>query len=257
MLIATALLGEITFRPRTEVSDTFGWIALSVLGAVVIFLLFFIGICLWEKQHLVGDVEPAAEPFPFKPSDYWLRTRENALRLGLHHAGDFATRKETSLVKGLQTLFLSEDARVLVSVVSGSTAGAKLKKTVLRTRLANGKILETTDNPGVSDVTGVIDRQVLLNAGVEELLRTHQERILKANCPVLAFNSTNALAEHEKIDLERGQRLMLLKLAYWVNRDETILRLNLRGAFAYVKNLFTTMSKLQDQQHRRHIKRVG
>jgi len=257
MITATALFSEISFAPRPFLSPTLAYIILGVVGVVILFLLFFVIVCLWERQHLVGDVEPVQEPFPYSPTPYWLKTRENAARIGLRHAGDYATKKNTTLVRGLETLYLTEDCRVLAAVVSGSTAGAKLKKTILRTRLANGKVLESTDNPGGGDVTGVIDRQVLLNAGIEELLRTHQERIQKANCPVLPFNSTNAVAEHERIDLERGQRLVLLKLAYWVNREETTLRLNLRGAFAYVKNMFTTMSKLQDQQHRRHIRRAG
>jgi hypothetical protein len=257
MITATAVFSEINFAPRPFFSPTLAYIILGVVGVVILFLIFFVIVCLWERQHLVGDVEPVQEPFPYPPTPYWLKTCENAARIGLRHAGDYATKKNTTLVRGLETLYLTEDCWVLAAVVSGSTAGAKLKKTILRTRLANGKILESTDNPGGGDVTGVIDRAVLLNAGIEELMRFHEQRIQTSHSQPMPFNADAVLEEHERIDLDRGKRLVLLKLAYWINPQETCIRLNLRGAFAYLRKMFSDMRKLQSQQHRQHIRRVG
>ena len=81
---------------------------LAVIGA---FYLTFIIVCLCERQYLTGDIEPVSEPFPFTPPPYWTVTRQEAFNLGLHHGGDFATKKKTSIVKGLQSMFLSPDRR--------------------------------------------------------------------------------------------------------------------------------------------------
>ena len=110
------------------------YLALGLVILVVGFFTLFVIVCLCEKQYLAGDVEPVCEPFPYPPHPYWARSREEARRLGLRHAGDFATRRSTSMVKGLESFFFTPDLLVLASVVVGSTAGAKLKKTVLRGR---------------------------------------------------------------------------------------------------------------------------
>lgn len=234
-----------------------GWILLVVLAIVLLFLTFFIATCLWEKQYLAGDVEPAQPPFPYTPIPYWVKTREEAARIGLWFAGDFATCKGAGVVRGLETFFFSADHVTLVSILAASTAGAKLKKTVLRTRLENGRILESTDNPMTRDVTRVIENRVLLNAGIEELMSFHLQRIHHAGSRPVPFSPGAALAENERIQLERGQRLVAAGLARWINPQQTCLRLNLRGAFAYLKDMLSNMAHLEDQRMRVDVKRAG
>jgi hypothetical protein len=36
--------------------------------------------------------------------------------------------------------------------------------------LANGRIVESSNNAGISDVSGTIDQAVLINAGLKELM---------------------------------------------------------------------------------------
>lgn len=233
------------------------YIGLWVGTLIVAFLVFFVIVCLWEKQYLAGDLEPAQEPFPYPALPYWIQTRAEAARMGLRHAGDFATRRGSSLVKGLETLCFTEDRCVLVSIVGAASAIAKTKKTVLRTRLANGQIIESTDSPIVRDVTGVIQCRVLLNAGVEELLNFHWQRIQAAGAAPVPFNAAAALAESERIQLERGQRLVDAGLAYWVDLEQTRIRMAFRGAMAYAKDMVAHMAQLEDQSMRSSIKRAG
>ncbi len=233
------------------------WLVIGVAGVIAIFSLIFFVTCLCERQYLSGDVEPATEPFPYKPSPYWLETCAAARAAGLRHAGDFATRANTSHVKGLMSLFLSSDHSTLVSITSCSTAGAKLKKTVCWTRLASGRVLESTDNPGIQDLSGVIDRSVLLNAGIGELLPFHIQRVLQSNSAAIPFNPTAALQEYERIYLDRGARWVLQGLAYWVDPQQTSIRMTFRGALEQLKQLFRQTSKLGEQQHRSHIRRAG
>jgi hypothetical protein len=229
------------------------------LGAVLgVFVLIFIVTCLCERQYLVGDVEPASEPYPYPPSPYWRATREAAFQLGLQHAGDFATKRNTSSVKGLLTLCISQDRNVVAAISSGSAVGAKLKKTVLRTRLATGRVLESTDNPGTEDLSGVTDRAVLLNAGIAELMSFHTERLANSSSTPLPFNPNALLREYEQMDVDKGARCVLLGLARWVDPQQTAIRMTFRGALAHLRRVFQQAGKLQrEQQHRTHIRRAG
>jgi hypothetical protein len=93
----------------------YGLIAIAALASAFVTLMFVTAMC--ERQYLSGDVEPVSEPYPYAPSPYWQATRDVALRLGMLHAGDFATRKNTSVVKGLQSLWMTADRRVICSIV--------------------------------------------------------------------------------------------------------------------------------------------
>src|SRR3972149_3767342 len=120
MELLGAILDELPFpldlfRPGLPL-----YLMLVVLGLVGLFFLFFFITCMCERQRLTGDVEPAAEPFPYAPIPYWKATRADALKFGLQHAGDFATRKDTSVVKGLMSLFITQDRLVIAAIVSGS-----------------------------------------------------------------------------------------------------------------------------------------
>ena len=233
------------------------YVLLGFVALVVLFLIFFAIVCLTEKQYLSGDVESVSEPFPYPPLPYWHHTCANAVEIGLRRVGDYATCKNTSKVRGLETLFLSEDGTILVTVVGAKSFLGKTKKTVLRTRLTNGTVLESSDSPISRDVTGVIQLGVLMNAGVLELTSYHLQRIKYAGSQPVAFRSGAEMAESEQIQLERGQRLVDAGLARWVNAEQTQIRMTLRGAMAMMKDLFVHGAKLQDQSSRMDIKRAG
>lgn len=232
-----------------------GVLVFAVLAAI--FLLIFFITCMRERQHLAGDVEPASEPFPYTPTRYWQCTRQDAFNLGWQHAGDFATKKDTTMVKGMFTLFLSPDRRVIAGIFSGSAAGAKLHKTVLRSRLDDGSVLESCDLAGMSDPTGVLRQETLLNAGFAELSEFHGQRLQKFATGVSAFNPATALQDYEKMNWERGARWVERGLAYWVELEQRSIRMTLRGATAQIENLFTRMSAMKEQQHRARLPRAG
>lgn len=230
------------------------------LGAVVLiggFFLFFFVTCMYERQRLSGDVEPAAEPFPYAPIPYWKATRGDALKFGLQHGGDFATRKDTSVVKGLMSLFITQDRLVIAAIVSGSIAAAKTKKTILRSRLATGRVIESSDEGGTEDLSGVIERAILVNAGIVELMAFHIQRIKATGAAALPFKTESLLHEYEKMDLARGERLVLLGLARWADWQQTSIRMTFRGAIGMVRKLVQQTGKVSGQQQRTHIRRAG
>jgi len=83
------------------------YVLLGIAALVSAFVVLMIVTAMCERQYLSGDVEPVGEPYPYAPSPYWQATREDALRLGMRHSGDFATRKATSVVKGLQSMWMT------------------------------------------------------------------------------------------------------------------------------------------------------
>ncbi|MEY4385642.1 MAG: hypothetical protein RLY20_925 [Verrucomicrobiota bacterium] len=249
-LITFAALGS---RMNTIV----GWIMFSIVALVALFFLLFLVVCLWEKQQLGGRLELMKPPFPVGLVRYWAKTCEVAVQLGFIRLGDYSLRKETGTARGLVSLFLSADGMILASVSGTSTIGAKLNKTILRTRLADGRVIESADQAVLRDVTRVIQNGVLLNAGIEELMRFHCERIRNAGAAVVPFQPDTALADNDQIELARGQRLVAAGMARWVNPEQNCLRLNLRGAFAHLADLISNTSKLGDQSWRVDIKRAG
>lgn len=232
----------------------FAGAALLVAGVFVLFMVT----AMCERQVLSGDVEPASEPYPYSPSPYWHATRNEAVRLGLRHAGEFATKKHTTLVKGLQSMWVTQDDLVIAAIISGCFAGAKSKKTVLRSRLSNGRLIESSDEPGLDDISQTVDRGVLLNAGLEELLGFHVKRIVDSGSLPLQFNRNSILAEFERVDLEKGKRMVELGQARWADPQRTTIRMRLRGALAHIaQSYFKQMGKLAPQQDRINLPRAG
>jgi hypothetical protein len=230
------------------------FIGLGVLVAFWFVLMFFIALC--EKQYLVGDTEPVSEPFPLKPSPYWLATREHARMAGMICVGNYATKRNTSLVKGLESVWVTPDRTIAAAIVGGSFLSIPLKKTVLRTRLNNGWVLSSSDLAAPADPTGLIQDGLLLNASMSELLNFHRQRIVMSGAVPMPFVSADVLSELEQIQLERGRRLVELRLARWVNREQTIIRGTFRGA---LRMIFKSgeLRQMQNQQGRMDVRRAG
>jgi hypothetical protein len=228
------------------------WLLLTIAGLVVAFLLIVFVIAISERLYLKDQMAPAAQPFPCRPQPYWLETREEARRAGLRPGGDFVAKK--GLIKGLQSLWLTPDGVVLVAI----EAAGGVRKTVLRTRLADGRIMESSDNPGLSDVSGTIDRAVLINAGLSELMDFHRQRIATAGSPPSPFTGESLLAENEQVETERGRRMVELGLARWADPQQSSIRMTLRGAMQHIgTDYFKQMAELKKQSNRSHLRRAG
>jgi len=229
-------------------------IGLGALAAFWYVLMFIIALC--EKQYLAGDTEPVSEPYPLKPSPYWLATREHARMAGFICVGNYATKRNTSLVKGLESIWVSPDRIIAAVIVGGSFLSMPLKKTVLTTRLSDGRVLISSDLAGAKDPAGIIQHSLLLNASISELLNFHRQRIAQSGAAPLPFLKPDVQSELEQIGLERGRRIVEMGLARWANREQTIMRGTVRGAFRAIFNngQFRQMS---DQQGRMDVRRAG
>lgn len=237
------------------------WLLQSLIVIVlvgILFLVVFVITGVSERDYLSGDVEPVYGSYPYQPSSYWQVTGQEAARVGMRHGGDFATKRNTSKVKGLQSMWISEDGLVIAAIVGGAFARIPFKKTVLRSRLGDGRVIESSDNPGIDDITQGIERAVLLNAGFAELMDFHRARLRDSGAAPLQFDSHHMLSEYEKIDLERGTRLVDRGWALWTDPGRSIIRLTLTGSLIQMKHsLFMQGKKLRTQEERIKIPRAG
>lgn len=237
---------------------TYLYVGIGIGALAILWFAFVFITALCERQRLTGDVEPVSEPYPYPKSSYWVVTGKQAAQLGLSHAGDYATKRNTSVVKGLQSLWLSPDCTVIASIVAASFASMPLKKTVLRSRLANGTVIESTDNPGSKDLSRVVNTAVLLNAGIQELFQFHSQRILGSGFAVVPFSHESVLSSFEQIDAERGARLVGMGLARWADPQKSSIRLTFRGSIAHIlRNYFQEIGALKGQRQRTGIPRAG
>ena len=133
-----------------------------------------------------------------------------------------------------------------------------MKRTVLRSRLNNGRVIESSDDAGLEDISKTVDRAVLLNAGIEELIGFHVQRIVRSGWLPVPFKGDSVLREFEQVDLDKGSRMVELGLARWVDSQRTSIRLTFRGALMHVKqSLFTQIAKLGSQKDRINLPRAG
>ena len=146
---------------------------------------------------------------------------------------------------------------MIAGISSGSTAGAKLHKTVLRSRLSNGAIIETSDIAVSQDPAGLLSQATLMNAGILELSEFHAQRLQKSGAQAVPFILADALVKYEQIDWEKGARWVQQGLAKWVEPEKISIRMTLRGALAQVKMMVTRTHAMNEQSHRIHILRAG
>ena len=209
---------------------------LTVLAALVVgfYLLSFL-LALGEKEHLAGDLLPADFSALNWRSDYLADRFQAAGQLGLVPCGDFFTSPHASIVKGPMRLFRTTDGEAIVALICARFLSLELKKTVVRTRISSECVIETSDGTGLADITGGIDRQTILGATVEELLQAHRERLDRAQVKPERVSTEQAFRLYEKIDLERGHRLVALGLARWTDPAQTKIRRSFRGALLMVR----------------------
>lgn len=211
------------------------YLLLIVPALVIGYYLFSIILLLVEKDHLRGDLEPAAyQPEKWK-SAYLDERSADAGKLGLMHGGDYHTGPHSSVGRGPMRLYVTESKTTVVALISARFSGLELKKTILRSRRADGSVIETNDSGGLVDITGGTEKIVLWAASLPDLLAAHEARLEReTNVPALAAPS-QAFAQYEQIEVERGQRMVDKQLAKWTDPSRSTIRRTFKGVMAMMK----------------------
>jgi hypothetical protein len=227
-----------------------GGVVLVVIGFAVLF--FFV--CLFEKQHI--QQFEFADTNRMEPTGYTVAMNDALQKLEFHHDGTFA-HKKGGVYKATVDFWISPDSMVMAVVGGGKILGVDYKKTFFYTRLESGQVLITSDDFGEADLSGIIEREVLLNAGAAELCEIHCNRLKDYDNQTKLFKRTNLLQQYEQIDADQAEKLIEMGLAVYVDHLEGVWHYSLKGAFFQVCRFRKQLQQANTQQERINIKRPG
>ena len=181
----------------------FGAIAVVIVG----FFLLLVGVSLVEKQP-VKEFVPVGPTITVNPSPYYLAVTDAATRLGFTAAGVFVPNRPQKTYRFHVALFVSPEHDTLLKIAAGKVAGLPLKKTTLMSCLGNGQTVETSDEPGLPDQSGLTQHEFLLNADLNELWTLHRNRLTLLPEVRREFTEANALEAYETTQMVRVSQLI-------------------------------------------------
>ena len=223
----------------------------------IVFFLMLLLTSLLEKQHIQQFRAMNLDALP-PPSPYCRAMTENAQELGFEPLGTFMQDRGSKAYAAIVSYWLSPDTRTLARIGGGKTLGIPIRRTVLVSRFASGQMFETTDEFGVLDLSGLAQREIVMNASLRELYDCHKARLATAQDEPQSFSRGGILAVHEEMELAKAERLEKLGLAKPVNIQHTIWRYTLKGALQiYFKSYRGQLALGKSQIKRAGLKRPG
>jgi len=238
------------------------YVILAILGlgifvvvAIAVFAIVFIAISFFEKQYI--HKFEFADSNTFLPLPYTSAMNEALLSMEFKHDGTYQHMKG-GIYKVTADLWLSADSQILAVVGGGKMLNMPYKKTFLYSRLDNGQILLTNDDFGVSDLSGIMDIEVLMNADAKELVETHSKRLMQSDNSVIPFKKSGLLQQFEQIEADETLKLIDMGLANFVNYQENVWTYTVKGALLnYWRGFRKQLTQAKAQQERINIKRPG
>ncbi len=232
----------------------FELIIFSLLGA---FILLFVTTALLEKQ-LVHEYVSAPPEQAGTGSPYFLAMNEAARRLGFEPAGYFMQNRGSRVYQARMALWLSSDRQTLLRITGGKTIGVNIRRTIFTSFVEPDRIVETADEFGGPDLSGLMERAVLMNASLDELHVLHLDRLAAWPAPKRVFSINDALTACEAMQAMRAAQMEKIGLGKFLNRERTVWRHTFRGAWlCYFKGFRAQLAEGKAQMHRARLKRPG
>lgn len=223
----------------------------------VVFFLMLVLTSLLEKQD-IQQFKPANPDLLPPPSPYCRAMTERARELGFKPLGTFKQDRGSRTYAAIISFWLSPDGKTLARIAGGRTLGIAIRRTTLISRFASGQMFETTDEFGTLDLSGLVGKEIVMNAGLHELYDRHQARLVTAPEEPQGFPRGGILAVHEEMELAKAEHLEKLGLARLLNIQHTIWRYTLRGALlVYFKGYRGQLAIGKSQMARTRLKRPG
>ena len=224
--------------------------------SVILFLMFFFT-GLLEKQ-CIQQFKPANPDSLPGPSSYCRVMAETARELGFEPLGTFVQDRGSRVYAAIIYFWLSPDARTLARIGGGKTLGVPIRRTVLISRFASGEIFETSDEFGGIDLSGLTQKEIVMNAGLRELYDYHKARLATTRDTPQTFPRSGILAVQEKMELDKAERLGRLGLARPLNIQQTIWKYTIKGAWQiYFMGYKKQLAEAKRQAGRVRMKRPG
>lgn len=214
-----------------------------------------VGIALFETLH-TRQFAPADSAEENK-SSYTTEVNQAAADMGLRNCGEFVQTRG-GIYNARLTLWMSAEDDTLIVVSGGTVANIPQRRTSLFSHVGDGRFLRTIDEPGVADISGSTELNVLLHGNLRELYESHRSRLASMSLEPLKFDTSKILCEYENIKEIQVERMRDLGLVRYLNPERTIYRHTLKGAIANYKEGFLKQLAISlSQKSRLNVKRPG
>ena len=224
-----------------------------VAGLVVLWFTAMIVVALVETTH-VCELAPAAGAGAPPPPPYVAAMSAQAAAAGYAPAAYLRHIKHAIVV----ALHVSPDRRTLAAIAGGTLLRIPVKRTVLLSRLTNEKILKTTDEMGLSDLTGLYARQLVVNASFAELRDAHDRWLAEAGDLVASYGDADPVAAYLAMDAEDAERQVAFGYSRYLDAGRTRFRHTLKGALTIAFRGFGQgMAEASKQRDRMDLPRPG
>ena len=178
--------------------------------------------------------------------------------MGFTIAGVFIQARNSRIYQAQIALWVSPERDILLQIGGGKTAGVAIKRTILYSIVSTNNILQTQDDFSITDLSGLTDQKILVNADLDELLSCHRERLASCLENKRVFSAGTAFSDWESIRLMRAEQIARMGLAKFLNPEQTIYRHTLKGAWLqYYKGYRSQLAEGKKQAKRIHKKRPG
>lgn len=239
----------------------FTWVILVtilVISAIIGgFIVLFVTTALLEKIHL-DDFIPAPDGEPLADSRYFTAMNDSAKHLGFIPAGVFVQNRSSRIHRAQVALWVSPERDILLQIGGGKTAGVPIKRTILYSILSTNQIIQTQDDAGTVDLSGLTDQRLILRADLDELLSCHSDRLASRIEQKQIFSTETAFSDWQSIKRMKAEQMARMGFVQFLNQEHTIYRHTPKGAWLqYYKGLRGQMAQVESQMDRASKKRPG
>jgi hypothetical protein len=213
-----------------------------------------------RERHCRAVYVPVDESEALPPNAYMDLTNALAENHGFEYQG-VCRAGNPALYKLRYDSWVSPDRRVFAVVGAGSMIRIiHFQATWLTSKLIDGRVLITVDNPGGmgGDLSGMTEWKLVTNADFTELLAKHQARIEAEMTPVEPYDEHDPIGDHVELLGQRADRMERAGYVYFLDDGREEWRFTTWGAMVRVldsyKRIFIQMAR---NHGRRSVSRPG
>jgi hypothetical protein len=205
------------------------WLWLAIPVCVIGFFFFVVVVaCLWEKRPIQPYYVPA-EDDEYEPSAVAERANEDAEKIGYEYGG-LCHDGKGKLYRVRYDFWIDPDDLTIAVVGSGTIAKIPVNGVWLWSRLADGRILCTTNEIGEQDISGAVEQQTWPGFRLKALDEKHERRLTD---DVEPFPSDTPMAGYFDILRRKADTLVAKGYARYLDDEQTVWRYTLPGAVRF------------------------
>lgn len=222
-------------------------IFLSIALIVVLFLIFFFAVALWEKHPVSTFVAADAPAVPRVPDSKVLQYKDdlnlppyvavtNEMIASAGFDGPYICRhSKGGGYRVLAAMWMSPDRHILVVCAAGTMVRLPSRTTLLYTRVGQ-KLFITLDEWRIIDPSGTTDVAVINRGDFPALYALHRQRIAAVADAIRPYEE-GPVESYRQDEEFRAASLERAGFARFIDPERTVWRYTLRGAIAMTRGL--------------------